>query len=514
MEHYPTEFFQSVRASATRHPSRHGHEDLLVDASTGIVLDTTDAPNFECPDLPRAMSALHCSESEWQPAAGRDHMIGHYWLRAPELAPTTEISLDIRRTWEQVKALQGSSHERVLVLGVGGSSLGIEMLHHALRDASTPELICLDNCDPGGMSDKLACVDPRHTAVVVVSKSGRTMETMLALEIAQAHWQRAGISFGRHAIGVSMPDTPLATLSQGFLDFVPMWDFVGGRFSVTSAAGIVPMALLGLDWQSFLDGARTSDDLNRLEVVARNPAGRLAALWWNLRRKAGVHSLAFVPYRDRLALVPRYLQQLIMESLGKTHSKSSVRVSDGFNVLGNRGSSDQHSLLQMFIEGRAGTFVHFIESYAQEPVSEERWVTKASDHLVSALLGTRESLALCGRGSATLGLRDLRPSSLGALVALFERSVGLYAELAGIDAYGQPAVECGKKASSRYVDLLATFEAMMSAQPLTAIQLGQACNIRPILAWRLARHLVESGRARSVPAMTAMQELFFGLEVE
>jgi glucose-6-phosphate isomerase len=191
--------------------------------------------------------------------------------------------------------------------------------------------------------------------------------------------------------------------------------------------------------------------------VARNPAALLALAWYRETGGRGLKDMVVLPYKDRLLLFSRYLQQLVMESLGKEKDLDGRTVEQGISVWGNKGSTDQHAYVQQLREGVANFFVTFLEVMKDRedgkpslPVESD---VTSGDYLLGFLLGTRRALAEKGRPSITVTLPDVSPRSVGMLIALYERTVGLYASLVGINAYDQPGVEAGKKAAAAVLDL-------------------------------------------------------------
>jgi glucose-6-phosphate isomerase len=237
-----------------------------------------------------------------------------------------------------------------------------------------------------------------------------------------------------------------------------MWDWVGGRTSELSAVGLLPAALQGIDVEAMLRGARWMDEASRSRSTKTNPAGRLAAAWFSATNGAGKKDMVFLPYKDRLELFSRYAQQLVMESLGKRLDRKGNEVCQGISVYGNKGSTDQHAYVQQLRDGIDNFFVTFIEVLedrsASRPNIEVEPRTTAGDYLSGFFQGTRRALSEGGRGSITITLESLNAQSLGALIALFERAVGIYGELVDINAYHQPGVEAGKKAAAEVLELM------------------------------------------------------------
>jgi glucose-6-phosphate isomerase len=213
--------------------------------------------------------------------------------------------------------------------------------------------------------------------------------------------------------------------------------------------------------------------------------------------------MVVLPYKDRLALLGRYLQQLVMESLGKRLDLAGRRVDQGLTVYGNKGSTDQHAYVQQLRDGRDDFFACFVR--VLEPggsaLEVEPGVT-AGDYLHGFWLGTRAALAENGRASLTLTLPRLDAPALGAVIALFERAVGLYASLIGVNAYHQPGVEAGKQAAAAALALQRRVVAALEAAPATAEQLaaraGAAAEVETV--YLLLESLAASGRARLAEA--------------
>jgi len=316
---------------------------------------------------------------------------------------------------------------------------------------------------------------------------------------AAAAYRTSGLDFARHAAAVTGEGSELFGVAsrEGWLDRFPMWDWVGGRTSETSAVGLLPAALQGIDVDAFLGGAAACDAATRVPEVARNPAAGLALAWYRETEGRAVKDMVVLPYKDRLLLFSRYLQQLVMESLGKERDLKGAVVRQGISVYGNKGSTDQHAYVQQLRDGVPNFFVTFIEvagdrgdgkvSLAVEPD------TTSGDYLLGFLLGTRRALFEKGRRSITITLPDVSPRSVGALIALYERTVGFYASLVGINAYHQPGVEAGKKAAADVLALQRKVLADLRAHPgslRTAEAIAASAGVEDVeTVFRLLEHL-------------------------
>jgi glucose-6-phosphate isomerase len=316
-----------------------------------------------------------------------------------------------------------------------------------------------DNTDPDGMDRVLAQIGDKlpETLTVVISKSGGTKETRNGMLEAERAYKARNLSFGAHAVAVTGTNSELDQTAKknGWLRTFPMWDWVGGRTSVLSAVGLLPARLQGLDIDGMLSGARDMDRETRQRDVLRNPAALLALMWYHAGNGRGAKDMVILPYKDRLLLMSRYLQQLVMESLGKEKTLDGKVVHQGIAVYGNKGSTDQHAYVQQLREGVPNFFATFIEVLKDRPGSSmavEENVT-SGDYLLGFLLGSRQALFEKGRESITLMVPDVSARTIGALIALYERAVGFYASLVNINAYHQPGVEAGKKAAGTVLEL-------------------------------------------------------------
>jgi glucose-6-phosphate isomerase len=176
--------------------------------------------------------------------------------------------------------------------------------------------------------------------------------------------------------------------------------------------------------------------------------------------------MVILPYKDRLALFSRYLQQLVMESLGKQLDLDGNTVHQGIAVYGNKGSTDQHAYVQQLREGLPNFFATFIQVLHDrdgESLEVDEGVT-AGDYLHGFLLGTRRALHENGRPSLTITVKEVDPRSIGMLIALYERAVGLYATLVNVNAYHQPGVEAGKRAAALVLELQGQLLRALSAR--------------------------------------------------
>ncbi len=454
-----------------------------------------------------------------------NRMVGHYWLRNSDLAPDAEIKKDIECTITSVKEFAqavhegsikgvGGSFENLIIIGIGGSALGPQFVSHALGDSvkDRMKIWFFDNTDPNGIDKDLSEIGNslEKTLSIVISKSGGTKETRNGMLEAKAAYERMGLNFADHACAITGIGSALdqVAVNDGWLKRFPMWDWVGGRTSETSAVGLLPAALQGLDIDQLLAGAAACDTATRKADINNNPAARLALAWMHSCNGKGEKDMVILPYKDRLGLFSRYLQQLIMESLGKKEDLDGNVVNQGIAVYGNKGSTDQHAYIQQLRDGVPNffaTFIQVLEERSGELFHVEQDAITSGDYLSGFFQGTRRALYEGGRESITITVRDVSPFSIGVLIALYERAVGFYASLVNINAYHQPGVEAGKKAAQRVIDLqMGIFECLMrrDGHPLCvddlAMEMQEVDDIEII--YQICEHLSANGRLERIEA--------------
>jgi glucose-6-phosphate isomerase len=455
-----------------------------------------------------------------------NRMVGHYWLRNASLAPAdlqSEITTTLAATLQfaadvhagNIAPAAGGKFTRVLIVGIGGSALGPQLVAEAITPANPPlDISFFDNTDPDGISRVLAKIGDElaSTLTIVISKSGGTKETRNGMLEAEAAYRAAGLDFARHTVAVTGLGSELDkhAVAQDWLARFPMWDWVGGRTSVMSAVGTLAAALQGVDVPQFLAGAAAMDEKTRSLPASQNAAMILALMWYHVGQGKGAKDMVVLPYKDRLVLFSKYLQQLVMESLGKELDLDGNVVNQGIAVYGNKGSTDQHAYVQQLRDGVNNFFATFIEvRKAQDtpPLEVEPGFT-SGDFLQGFLRGTRQALSGNGRQSLTLSIAELNAFSLGMLVGLFERAVSFYASLVNVNAYHQPGVEAGKKAATVFLNNLTAVRAALPSDDagLTAEAIASSLSMEPEDAFHILNHLTANGSARQTHLGTTPAE--------
>ncbi|MBN4002958.1 glucose-6-phosphate isomerase [Nostoc sp. LPT] len=441
-----------------------------------------------------------------------NRMVGHYWLRNPDLAPAPELTQEIVQTLEQIEAFaekvqtgaihppRASRFTDIISIGIGGSALGPQFVAEALAPDFPPlKIHFIDNNDPAGIDRVINYLrnSLASTLVLVISKSGGTPEPRNGMIEVKKAYAGHNLEFAQYAVAITSVDSNLDKLAkdEGWLARFPMYDWVGGRTSEMSAVGLVPAALQGIDVRAMLDGAKEMDDATRVPDVKNNPAALLALSWYFAGNGKGEKDMVVLPYKDSLFLFSRYLQQLVMESLGKEKDLDGNVVHQGIAVYGNKGSTDQHAYVQQLREGVANFFATFIEVLEdrQGPSTEINPGVTSGDYLSGFLQGTRQALYENHRDSITVTIPQVNPRIVGALIALYERAVGLYGSLVNVNAYHQPGVEAGKKAAASILDLQTRVVAVLQKEktPLTIDELadkaGASDQVEAI--YKILRHI-------------------------
>lgn len=366
----------------------------------------------------------------------------------------------------------GQSFTTVVVLGIGGSALGTLALQQALvkprwnelDDAGReyfPRLYVLDNIDPTTIAALLDRIDVRRTLFNVVSKSGATAETMAQFLIVRERLQQAldDDGYRGHFVLTTDPEQgvlrALADAEQ--IASLPIPPNVGGRFSVFSAVGLLPAALIGIDVRSLLQGAADMDDWCRTGNLLQNPAGLFAALQYLAHTRQGAPIQVMMPYSDRLQLVADWFSQLWAESLGKRVNRRNEEVFTGPTPVKALGVTDQHSQVQLYMEGPFDKTVTLL-SVDEQPIdltipsayAEHSSLAYLGGHTLGELLeaersATAAALARHGRMNLGIHLPALQAHALGQLLMMLQIATVYAGGFYDVNPLDQPGVELGKQ---------------------------------------------------------------------
>jgi glucose-6-phosphate isomerase len=492
------------------------HDDLGISLDISRMDFADDFLGRMEPAAQKAYAAMKSLEGGAIANPDENRMVGHYWLRTPALAPSADLRAGIEQDIADSKVFaaevhagkvapqKGGKFTHLLVVGIGGSALGPQLVADALVDSTTAPLKThfFDNTDPDGIQRVIADIGDNlsRTLTVVISKSGGTPETRNGMLEAKAAYERAGLVFEKHAVAVTGTkkngiDSKLEKYATDhkWIKIFPMTDWVGGRTSVLSTVGLVPMALQGVDVDQMLAGASAMDAKTRGTTTTQNMAMLLALMWHHAGDGKGAKDMVVLPYKDRLVLFSKYLQQLVMESLGKELDLDGKKVNQGIAVYGNKGSTDQHAYVQQLREGVNNFFATLIEvrHAAKGAQTEVEPDTTPGDFLQGFLRGTRKALHENKRENITISIEEVNAFTLGMLIALFERAVGFYATLVNVNAYHQPGVEAGKKAAGAFLkSLTAVRDALAkSGKAVTADEIAATSGVDAEEAWFCLTHL-------------------------
>ncbi len=373
-----------------------------------------------------------------------------------------------------VKAIAGKYEgtlDNVVVLGIGGSALGNIALQSALnplthnltKDRTHPRLFVLDNADPMPFHQTLAFItneDPKfdRTLFVVISKSGETAETAAQFLIVRDMLQKArGDGHSDRLIAVTDPEkgTMRRLCDAAGYETLPVPEGVGGRFSALSPVGLISCALCGIDIDALLDGAAAMEQSCRNEDLHANPAAMLATVLVELGQRQGKTIHVMMPYANQLYLMADWWRQLWAESLGKVVAGG---LHAGFTPVKALGATDQHSQVQLYREGPNDKAIIFleVEQFATDVAIPAGLGEDALAYLEGSSLATLLSaekkatefaLTESHRPNLTIKFPQVTPHTVGQFVMLWQVATAYAGLMLGVDAYDQPAVELGKKAT-------------------------------------------------------------------
>lgn len=385
------------------------------------------------------------------------------WLSAKD---PTFLNLPITTDLKQIKSIGQNivqNFNRTIVFGIGGSSLGGEMLVRVLGDAHPINNVSFyDNVDPSTMVE-LESVDWSETFLLVISKSGNTAETLsqfLTVLPVMAH-DLGDENIPQHTLIITEnKDGAMYELARRLNIDVVEHPPVGGRFSVLSVVGLLPAYIGGVDIDGVMEGARAMAQRCVVDDILENPAFcNGAAQYLHSERKRTISVV--MPYADNLRFVVNWFRQLWAESLGKIDANG---VSKGLTPTEAHGVTDQHSQLQLLLEGPDDKLVTFLSNpgfrfmgrripmrFQDIPAIKPLAGHTIGELFVSELKATRTTLSRRGRPNRTLALLERDAYAIGELIILIEMETVVVAELMGVDAFDQPAVEESKVLTREYL---------------------------------------------------------------
>ena len=364
---------------------------------------------------------------------------------------------DAKKTFAEIQTFvneqQKENWKHIVVLGIGGSALGTIAVRDALISpfAKGPQLHVIDNIDPNYVADMLKNLPLAKTLFIVISKSGGTVEPMSLYGLVKERlMKKFPQNYQKHLVFVTDPKTGLLR-KIGEKEGIRCFDVpskIGGRFSVLTSVGLLPLALAGVEIEELLKGARQMREATKRAKGIGNVALRLAAIQFLLDRKKGKPMTVLMPYSNALFRMGDWYRQLLSESIGKKASAGPTPI----NAL---GTTDQHSQLQLYSDGPNNKFLIFMRvlSHANDPKLEANVLPepiaflngkKLSEMIDAAYHGTSEALRRKKRPTLTLEIPEVDARHVGGLFMLFEFQVALLGEFYKVNAFDQPGVEQSK----------------------------------------------------------------------
>ncbi|SDB61100.1 glucose-6-phosphate isomerase [Butyrivibrio sp. INlla16] len=361
---------------------------------------------------------------------------------------------------------KGEKFTTVVQIGIGGSDLGPRAMYLALENWAhrtgnfKMEAKFISNVDPDDASAVLNSVDVAHSIFILVSKSGTTLETLTNQSFVMDALKKAGLDSSKHMIAVTSETSPLAK-SDDFIEAFYMDDYIGGRYSSTSGVGGAVLSLaFGPDvFAQFLDGAAAEDKLAANKDMMKNPAMLDAMIGFYERNVLGYPSTAVLPYSQGLSRFPAHLQQLDMESNGKSVNRFGEPIDyvTGPVIFGEPGTNGQHSFYQLLHQGTdviPMQFIGFKNSQLQNDVdiqgstSQQKLCANVAAQIVAFACGKKDENLnknfKGGRPSSIIIGDELNPKSLGALLSHFENKVMFQGFVWNLNSFDQEGVQLGK----------------------------------------------------------------------
>ncbi|WP_035765496.1 glucose-6-phosphate isomerase [Butyrivibrio sp. NC2002] len=361
---------------------------------------------------------------------------------------------------------KGEKFTTVVQIGIGGSDLGPRAMYLALENWAHKtgnfkmEAKFISNVDPDDASAVLNSIDVAHSIFILVSKSGTTLETLTNQSFVMDALKKAGLDSSKHMIAVTSETSPLAK-SDDFIEAFYMDDYIGGRYSSTSGVGGAVLSLaFGPDvFAQFLEGAAEEDKLAKEKDMMKNPAMLDAMIGFYERNVLGYPSTAVLPYSQALSRFPAHLQQLDMESNGKSVNRfgEPVNYVTGPVIFGEPGTNGQHSFYQLLHQGTDIIPMQFIgfrnsqlknDVNIQDSTSQQKLCANVAAQIVAFACGKKDENLnknfKGGRPSSIIIGEELNPKSLGALLAHFENKVMFQGFVWNLNSFDQEGVQLGK----------------------------------------------------------------------
>jgi len=403
---------------------------------------------------PRA-SAIH----KWLAGLKKDKKVGFFDLHETDTRPIKKYAAKVRERYENM-----------VVLGIGGSALGTIAVNNAVNHSLSnllpkrkrngyPRLFVADNIDPDQFGELLHTLDPKKTLFNVISKSGTTAETMSQFMIVydmlnkklKGKWKKKVVITTDAKKGLLRE-----MVKEHKLDSFEVPANVGGRFSVFSAVGLLPLACAGVDIDALLKGSARMAERTAADDIMKNPAYLFSSILYLADIAKRKPMVVMMPYSSKLYGIADWFRQLWAESLGKRYSRDGKEVYTGQTPIKALGATDQHSQVQLYVEGPFDKVTVFLEVekfktamgipevYKDKPELAYLAGSSLNDLIRVEMLGTQYALTTHNRPNFSIKLPELNEYVLGQLVYLLELSTAFSGGLYNIDPFDQPGVEFGK----------------------------------------------------------------------
>lgn len=364
------------------------------------------------------------------------------------------------------RGVKGKFHD-IVVLGIGGSALGTICLEQSLTHLfkkSSPRLYVLDNIDPTLMREVQDIIHLRKTLFIVITKSGGTPETLAQYLYFRRLTDRAKLNAAKHFVFVTDPKVGLLRkiANEENIPTFGVPENVGGRFSVQTAVGLLPAALIGIDIKAILAGCRTMRDTFLSDDPHINLPFRLASIQYLLAKK-GKNINVLMPYAQHLVRFADWYRQLLAESIGKARNNAGETVNVGITPINALGATDQHSQSQLYNEGPNDKLIMFLSVKKLDRTTPIP-VPLGADNALAFLRGvdfntlintervaTAAALTKYERPNITIHIDAITPRSLGELFLFFESATAFLGEFFDINAFDQPGVELSKNLTKEYL---------------------------------------------------------------
>ncbi|MBI5414405.1 glucose-6-phosphate isomerase [Candidatus Peregrinibacteria bacterium] len=380
-----------------------------------------------------------------------------------EVLENEELVLSIEKFAKKVKG----KYDYVVVLGIGGSSLGMIALKDAFGNlflGTHPQIYILDNIDPVFISECEEVLNLQKTLFLVITKSGGTPETLSQYFYFLKKVEEKKLVLKEHFVFITDPKKGLLreeVEKKGIPSF-PVPENVGGRFSVLTAVGLVPAALIDVNIQNLLNGAKAMREKFLSQNISENLPFQIATIQYLLSKK-GKNITVMMPYAQKLFRFADWYRQLLAESIGKEKNENGEKVHTGLTPVNALGVTDQHSQAQLYMEGPNDKFILFLEVEKFEKDIEIPLPKEFHDSVhflentsFAKLMrvekkATADALTEYGKPNITVHIPEISEEHLGELFLLFEGAIAFLGEYFGINAFDQPGVELSKNLTKKYL---------------------------------------------------------------